>query len=127
MMDMRRIYAILQSFDTSDLSKLDKFIKEYDIPKQIPQSGEFINYLKDNKKIYNKIKNKLPSNIVGDLMKGSKLSMYEVSVNNNINIIGVYKEINNARSEVIYMLFEEYLNKEEIYNVGSKCNKKSNF
>lgn len=122
MMNMRRIYDILQSFDTSDLSKLDKFIEEYDIPKQIPQSREFINYLKDNKKMYNKIKDKLSSNVVSDLMKDSKLSMYEVAVNNNLNIIGVSKEINNARSEVIYMLFEEYLNKEAIYNVGSKCN-----
>lgn len=127
MMNMNRIYDILRSFNISDLSKLDEFIKKYDIPKQIPQSREFINYLKVHKKVYNKIKDKLSSNVVSDLMKDSKLSMYEVSVNNNLNIIGVYKEITNARSEVIYMLFEEYLNKEAIYDVGSKGNKKSNF
>lgn len=112
MMNMNRIYDILRSFNISELSKLDEFIEEYDIPKRIPQSREFIDYLKDNKKIYNKIKDKLSSNVVSDLMKDSKLSMYEVSVNNNLNINGVHKEITNARSEVIYMLFEEYLSKE---------------
>lgn len=105
MMNMNRIYDILRSFNISDLSKLDEFIKEYDIPKQIPQSREFINYLKGHKKTYNKIKDKLSSNVVSDLMKDSKLSMYEVSVNNNLNINGVYKEITNARSEVIYICY----------------------